>query len=88
MSAHRTTFSLDDSTIAALRRLSERWKISQAGVVRRVVQAADQQAAARLTPKQALEQFRNGGIDMSEPSLAALVNEARMTRIAADQHRQ
>ena len=40
---HRTTFSLDDRAIQRLRSLSRRWKVSQAEVIRRALEAADQQ---------------------------------------------
>lgn len=38
---HRTTFSLDDLTARRLRRLSSRWQVSQAEVVRRSVEQAE-----------------------------------------------
>ena len=40
---HRTSFALDDQTIVRLRRLAARWDVSQAEVVRRAVEIADQQ---------------------------------------------
>lgn len=32
--SHRTTFSLADETVEALRRLARQWNTSQAGVIR------------------------------------------------------
>lgn len=43
-SKHRTSFALDDETIRILLQLAERWRVSQAEVVRRVVRrAADEE---------------------------------------------
>jgi predicted transcriptional regulator len=40
---HRTTFALDQATARRLKRLASRWKVSQAEVVRRSVERAEQQ---------------------------------------------
>ena len=42
--AHRTTFSLDKATALRLKRLAVRWRVSQAEVVRRSLEQAEQQA--------------------------------------------
>jgi len=39
---HRTSFALDESTGQRLRRLASRWNVSQAEVVRRSVERAEQ----------------------------------------------
>jgi predicted transcriptional regulator len=39
---HRTTFALDEATAQRLKRLASRWKVSQAEVVRRSVEQAEQ----------------------------------------------
>jgi len=39
---HRTTFALDEKTAQRLKRLSVRWNVSQAEVVRRSVARADE----------------------------------------------
>lgn len=44
---HRTSFALDDTTIERLRRLARRWEVSQAEVVRRAVEIAEDQAERR-----------------------------------------
>jgi len=46
---HRTTFALDETTAQRLKRLSKLWNVSQAEVVRRSVERAEQNAEA---PKQ------------------------------------
>ena len=38
---HRTTFALDEATAQRLKRLAARWKVSQAEVVRRSVEQAE-----------------------------------------------
>lgn len=43
---HRTTFALDEETAKRLKRLAARWDVSQAEVVRRSVQQAEQSAAS------------------------------------------
>jgi hypothetical protein len=40
---HKTTFALDEATALRLKRLAARWKVSQAEVVRRSVEQAEQQ---------------------------------------------
>lgn len=40
---HRTTFALDQATALRLKRLAARWQISQAEVVRRSLEKAEQQ---------------------------------------------
>jgi len=44
---HRTTFALDEGTAQRLKRLSVRWKVSQAEVVRRSVEQAEKHASAQ-----------------------------------------
>jgi predicted transcriptional regulator len=40
---HRTTFALDEATAQRLKRLSSRWNVSQAEVVRRSVEQAEKE---------------------------------------------
>lgn len=47
---HRTTFSLDDETVEALRRLAGLWNTSQAGDSRRAVRIAAERCEIRMTP--------------------------------------
>ena len=42
---HRTTFALDKTTAQRLKRLAVRWQVSQAEVVRRSVEQAEEAAA-------------------------------------------
>ena len=87
MSAHRTTFSLDIATVNTLKHLALHWNTSQAGVIRRAVSAAAEQALVKITPQQAIEQFRGGAVEMTVHSLECLVKEARKSRLEADKHR-
>ncbi len=44
---HRTTFALDKATALRLKRLAARWQVSQAEVVRRSLEKAEQEAELR-----------------------------------------
>lgn len=85
--SHRTTFSLDDDTVEALRRLARQWNTSQAGVIRRAVRAAAEQSGIRLTPQQAIASFRAGAVPMDPNQLQIIVAQAREARIEADEGR-
>lgn len=55
----RTSFALDSDTADRLRRLSRRWKVSQAEVVRRAVKIAEEHADAEgLSVAERLEAYR------------------------------
>lgn len=62
---HRTTFALDDTTAQRLRRLAARWQVSQAEVVRRSVEQAEQAAATEKPDPVALLRayHAKGGLD-------------------------
>lgn len=85
--AHRTTFSLDDDTVEAIRRLALLWNTSQAGVIRRAVRAASEQSETRMTPLQAIASFRAGAVPMDANQLQVLIAQARAARIDADESR-
>lgn len=67
---HRTSFALDDETAGRLRALAERWRVSQAEVVRRAVRLAAEQARSEERDIRA--------------RLAAYRADGRLTRAAAD----
>jgi Ribbon-helix-helix protein, copG family len=59
---HRTTFALDDDTIRRLKKLSLRWKVSLAEVVRRAVAQAEAQAPEdKPNPVNLLRQLHDSG---------------------------
>ncbi len=60
---HRTTFALDEATAQRLKRLAARWEVSQAEVVRRSVEQAENLAEASPPDAAALlrELFSSGG---------------------------
>jgi len=63
---HRTSFALDESTVHRLKNLASRWNVSQAEVVRRSVQRADQETALQKPdPVAMLRRLHEngGGID-------------------------
>lgn len=55
---HRTTFALDETTAHRLKRLAARWKVSQAEVVRRSVEKAEQADTQSLTPEERIAAAR------------------------------
>lgn len=62
---HRTTFALDQATAQRLKRLASRWNVSQAEVVRRSLERAEQQTdAATPNPIALLRRLheKQGGI--------------------------
>lgn len=73
----RTTFSLDDDTVEALRRLARLWNTSHAGVIRHAARAAAEQSEIRMTPQQAIASFRAGVAPMDADQLQVLVAQAR-----------
>lgn len=85
--SHRTTFSLDDDTVEALRRLARQWNTSQAGVIRRAVRAAAEQSEIRMTPQQAIASFRAGAVPMDAGQLQNILALALEARIEADEGR-
>lgn len=77
---HRTTFALDESTVARIRALAAQWNVSQAEVIRRVV--AQTAAAPTPDPVALLDDlFRAGGGVPQEVAAAYLAeaHEARQT---------
>ena len=55
---HRTTFALDDLTARRLKRLAARWNVSQAEVVRRSVEKAEQSESQPLTAEERIAAAR------------------------------
>ncbi len=63
---HRTTFSLDGDTVGRLRKLSGRWRVSQAEVVRRALSQAERlDESERQDPVEMLRVLHaaGGGVD-------------------------
>ena len=57
---HRTTFSLDELAVNRLRTLSKRWRVSQAEVIRRALEAAEK-LPYEDAALQALEDYHSRG---------------------------
>ena len=79
---HRTTFALDEATARRLKRLAARWQVSQAEVVRRSVEQAENaqsampDAESRIAAARRLrEKLRNRKVDAS-----AWIDSARNSR--------
>jgi predicted transcriptional regulator len=63
--SHRTTFALDEPTAQRLKRLARLWNVSQAEVVRRSVERAEEAQTSKPDPIALLQQLHanGGGID-------------------------
>ena len=70
---HRTTFALDEPTMARIKNLSSLWKVSQAEVVRRAVSLA-QSPTPSYSPKIEFENFLSSGNGL-DPKIAGLYLE-------------
>lgn len=78
---HRTTFALDEATARRLKRLAAHWNVSQAEVVRRSVEKAEQSESQPLTAEEriaAARQLReNLKGRISAEAWVAMVQDAR-----------
>lgn len=77
----RTTFALDRDTRVRLKRLSERWRVSQAEVVRRAVaQAEKNDIETRVDPVEQLESLHARGGGILREQAAAYLRQVRDDR--------
>jgi hypothetical protein len=65
---HRTTFALDEPTMARIKNLASLWKVSQAEVVRRAVSLA-QAPTPSSSPKIEFQNFLSSGNGL-DPKIA------------------
>jgi len=65
---HRTTFALDEATMARIKNLAALWNVSQAEVVRRAVSIAQAPTPA-CSPKIEFENFLRAGNGL-DPNIA------------------
>jgi putative heme degradation protein len=72
---HRTTFALDEDTVARIRRLAARWEVSQAEVIRRVVAKSD--AEVNPDPTAMLEALHRAGDGLAPADAAAYLTVVR-----------
>jgi hypothetical protein len=78
---HRTTFALDEPTAKRLKRLSSKWQVSQAEVVRRSLEQAERaDAAATVDPVALLEQLHAEGAGLAAEAAASYLSEMREDR--------
>ena len=54
---YRTSFALDEETTRKIKRLAQRWRVSQAEVLRRAISEAAEKAEKEGDPMQRLRQF-------------------------------
>ena len=76
---HRTTFALDDVTMARIKNLAALWKVSQAEVVRRAVSIAQSPPPAS-SPKTEFEKFLQSGYGLDSGVAEHYLKKARVDR--------
>jgi hypothetical protein len=73
---HRTTFALDKATFIRLKRLSIRWQVSQAEVVRRSLEEAERRAEGeKPDPAAVLREFFTLGQGLDSEKAGAYIAE-------------
>jgi hypothetical protein len=78
---HRTTFALDGTTATRLKRLSSRWNVSQAEVVRRAVAQAESIAEPdKPDPIARLRELHASGHGLDPKTAEAYLTEIREGR--------
>jgi len=80
---HRTTFALDEATAQRLKRLAIRWNVSQAEVVRRSVEQAENLAPSSpggIQNRLEIARQLRASLKTREVDLAAWVSTAHDTR--------
>lgn len=78
---HRTTFALDRETAQRLKRLSKKWKVSQAEVVRRSVKQAEvADAQPNPDPVDLLSRLHEEGGGMAREAAEAYLGQVRRDR--------
>ena len=78
---HRTTFALDEQSIQRLKHLSSRWQVSQAEVIRRSLEQAEQNVRQTKTdPVSLLKQLHADGSGLLAEDAARYMSEVRSDR--------
>jgi hypothetical protein len=78
---HRTTFALDEPTATRLKRLSSKWKVSQAEVVRRSLEQAERaDVATAVDPVELLGQLHAEGGGLAAEAAVKYLAEVREDR--------
>jgi len=78
---HRTTFALDEPTATRLKRLSSKWQVSQAEVVRRSLEQAERaDAATTPDPVALLGRLHAEGGGLAAEAAANYLTEVREDR--------
>lgn len=82
----RATYALDEQTDRRIRRLAKAWRVSQAEVIRRSVQAAAQ-ASDTLTPADVVARYAKGPLPRDQRETARIIRSLRSLRHADDKRR-
>lgn len=79
---HRTTFALDETTARRLKRLASRWQVSQAEVVRRSLEQAENSQLAQPDAEARIKAARllRESLGSRKVDVAAWIQAARNSR--------
>ena len=78
---HRTTFALDAQSIQRLKRLSTRWQVSQAEVIRRSLEQVEENTRQnKIDPVNLLEQLHANKAGLLAEDAGRYMSEVRIAR--------
>lgn len=78
---HRTTFALDEKTAQRLKRLSSKWQVSQAEVVRRSLEQAESaEISSQKDPEALLQRLHASGGALAAEDAAVYMAQVREDR--------
>ncbi|MFZ4774654.1 MAG: hypothetical protein ACOYM3_04780 [Terrimicrobiaceae bacterium] len=80
---HRTTFALDETTTLRLKRLAALWNVSQAEVVRRSVETAENQCSSDSAARRRIQAAR----ELRHTMAGSKINIQDWLRLARDSRR-
>lgn len=83
----RATYALDELTNRRIKQLAKLWRVSQAEVIRRSVQAAAEQAHDTLTPADVVARYAAGPLPRDRQETSRVIQSLRDLRHADDKNR-
>lgn len=83
----RSTYALDGETSHNFKNLASIWHVSQAKVIRRLVQAAAERQEGRLDPAGVVARYRSGTLARNCEDTRAMIEALRRWRHADDEQR-
>lgn len=83
----RATYALDKATDQRIKHLAKTWHVSQAEVIRRSVQVAEEQARDTLTPADVVARYAKEELPRNKEETRQAIESLRSLRHADDEHR-